>query len=70
MNTMRRKIKNTENNCGSFPTERTLYFEGDNGKFQIVLENFNQMGGCQRTNISLNKTEAERLCQSLQTFLK
>lgn len=70
MNTIRRKIVNTDNNCGSFPTERTLYFEGDSGKFIMCLENWNQMSGCQRTNITLNKTEAERLYKSLQIFLK
>lgn len=65
MNTIRRKIQVQDG-----PHQQELTFEGENGKFDIFLNNFSPMGGSQTTRISLSLGDATVLKHSLELFLK
>lgn len=72
MNTIRRKLTCTYpcHSDSKMNQEDILTFEGEKGKFIMILENHNPFNGCQRTRISLDKAQAEVLFKSLGTFLK
>lgn len=72
MNTIRRELKCTYpcHSDSKLNQESILTFEGEKGKFILILENHNPFGGCQRTGISLDKDQAAVLLKSLETFMK
>lgn len=72
MNTIKRKIikeRQIRTDKPLFETD-TITFEGEKGKFYVSLEHYNPFEGTRRTDVGLDKEDAEILYNSLKLFLR
>lgn len=72
MNTIKRTItkKKPCHADSSLNEVSEITFEGEKGKFYIVVSRDNPFEGVYRTSIALDKDDARVLAKSLENFLK